>query len=373
MDDYENLPSAFAFDNPSANYLPSPHFHHNASNNNNYGYGDDAEVCESLTSLKDELHNSIKIDLNPDPTLGVSNAGYGDDTDVCESITSLKDELQNVMKNSRSGSLNNALSSDASKGNKRSGSLQLPTQGSEASPKVPPRTLRSGSLNVPGYGIDSDVCLSITSLKDEVQNISINLSSTKSDLPPTVPGYGLDSEVCESITSLKDIQFHIPSTPGYGVDSEVCQSITSLKDELQNGLKIGNLELADTLHEESHSDRESGSGHTSAGGSGDDPERPPSPSSTNSYEPDRRYLNQDEFDEEYDAVERPHKSVRDFVSYFCNGCECSGHSIKKKMCALFPILQLPKYYKVPGDLISDLIAGLTVGIMHVPQGKSIKV
>ena len=35
---------------------------------------------------------------------------------------------------------------------------------------------------------------------------------------------------------------------------------------------------------------------------------------------------------------------------------------------LFPFLNTLRDYTVKEDLVSDLIAGLTVGVMHVPQG-----
>ena len=99
--------------------------------------------------------------------------------------------------------------------------------------------------------------------------------------------------------------------------------------------------------------------------SGDDITRDDRPN----IEINRDLLNQQEFDEEFKAAERPYKSLRQFFSEMKSGCECNSRCFKKKMCNLFPIVKLPKYYDMPDDLINDTIAGLTVGIMQIPQGE----
>ena len=38
------------------------------------------------------------------------------------------------------------------------------------------------------------------------------------------------------------------------------------------------------------------------------------------------------------------------------------------MFNLFPFLTIMKDYNIRTDLSGDIIAGLTVGIMHIPQG-----
>jgi len=49
-------------------------------------------------------------------------------------------------------------------------------------------------------------------------------------------------------------------------------------------------------------------------------------------------------------------------------CAPSGLCIKKLLLSLFPFIGIMSQYNVRRDLFSDIIAGLTVGIMHIPQG-----
>lgn len=49
-------------------------------------------------------------------------------------------------------------------------------------------------------------------------------------------------------------------------------------------------------------------------------------------------------------------------------CCCNGNNIGAKLLSLIPILTwLPKY-DWRGNLLSDMIAGATVTLMHIPQG-----
>ena len=50
-------------------------------------------------------------------------------------------------------------------------------------------------------------------------------------------------------------------------------------------------------------------------------------------------------------------------------CSCSWQGFSQFVFRLAPILQwLPKY-SVKNDLLADVTGGVTVGIMHIPQGK----
>jgi hypothetical protein len=51
---------------------------------------------------------------------------------------------------------------------------------------------------------------------------------------------------------------------------------------------------------------------------------------------------------------------------------CSSPSagcIKKRLLSLFPFIGIMKSYNVRTDLPSDIMSGLIVGIMHIPQGR----
>ena len=86
---------------------------------------------------------------------------------------------------------------------------------------------------------------------------------------------------------------------------------------------------------------------------------------------ERELLNQAEFDERYDVSPRPSKTLRESLRDTVADCECSGRCVKKKVTGLFPFLKIPMYYTMPTDFVNDLIAGLTVGVMQIPQGKTI--
>ena len=51
-----------------------------------------------------------------------------------------------------------------------------------------------------------------------------------------------------------------------------------------------------------------------------------------------------------------------------SSCACSGECLKKKAATWFPFLGVLRSYKVREWLLLDIVAGLTIGIMHVPQG-----
>lgn len=52
-----------------------------------------------------------------------------------------------------------------------------------------------------------------------------------------------------------------------------------------------------------------------------------------------------------------------------SSCSCSWHVVSRFLVSLAPIFQwLPKY-SIKENLVKDLSGGLTVGIMHIPQGE----
>jgi len=59
------------------------------------------------------------------------------------------------------------------------------------------------------------------------------------------------------------------------------------------------------------------------------------------------------------------EKCQEFVS---TTCSCSGGRGKKLCEKLFPFLRIYRKYKWKIDLPSDVIAGITVGIMQLPQG-----
>jgi len=60
------------------------------------------------------------------------------------------------------------------------------------------------------------------------------------------------------------------------------------------------------------------------------------------------------------------KTVKDVTS---NVPECSVECTRSFCTELFPFYGFMKKYKIRKYLLADFIAGLTVGIIHIPQGK----
>lgn len=84
------------------------------------------------------------------------------------------------------------------------------------------------------------------------------------------------------------------------------------------------------------------------------------------------YMTQDEFDELYQFQPRTKSRsyIRDFAHKFVRPCV----SLKKFLAFVYsfiPILEwLPKY-PWKEYILGDLMAGLTVGVIHVPQGRKV--
>ncbi|XP_053311746.1 solute carrier family 26 member 10-like [Spea bombifrons] len=64
-------------------------------------------------------------------------------------------------------------------------------------------------------------------------------------------------------------------------------------------------------------------------------------------------------------LERPPLKLRD---RFTRSCECSSHAFHKYLKRRIPIVGWLPRYKFRKWILGDLIAGLTVGIVHIPQG-----
>lgn len=65
-------------------------------------------------------------------------------------------------------------------------------------------------------------------------------------------------------------------------------------------------------------------------------------------------------------TEKP--SVKQQVTDYCRRC-MSKEKLKSCLHSNFPFVRNMRGYKITRDLPSDVISGLTVGIMQIPQGK----
>lgn len=80
----------------------------------------------------------------------------------------------------------------------------------------------------------------------------------------------------------------------------------------------------------------------------------------------REVVNQDDFDAVNDH-QRRHRSLAQQFRKICP-LQCSGACWVKFLRSVFPFVGiLAKYQKK--DVVGDVISGVTVGVMHIPQGK----
>ncbi|XP_036358676.1 sulfate transporter isoform X1 [Octopus sinensis] len=82
----------------------------------------------------------------------------------------------------------------------------------------------------------------------------------------------------------------------------------------------------------------------------------------------RPVYSQAKFDIGFEGSKRPNPTLKETIKQQVKSCKCSNACFTKFIIQLFPFLTIMKGYSLRHDLFSDIVAGLTVGIMHVPQG-----
>ena len=87
---------------------------------------------------------------------------------------------------------------------------------------------------------------------------------------------------------------------------------------------------------------------------------------------ERPVFSQQTFDEGFSPSARPQGSVSQYVRDSCAKCRPNKDCFVRFLFATFPFLTILQDYKIPGDLTGDIVSGLTVGIMHIPQGEGIE-
>ena len=85
---------------------------------------------------------------------------------------------------------------------------------------------------------------------------------------------------------------------------------------------------------------------------------------------ERTLFTQKTFDEAFEPGSRPSPTIKQRASRKISKYNCSGSCCRDFLFTLFPFLDIMKNYKIKQDLMGDVISGLTVGIMHIPQGRS---
>lgn len=80
----------------------------------------------------------------------------------------------------------------------------------------------------------------------------------------------------------------------------------------------------------------------------------------------RRFYSTEKIDEMYRRVKIPKKSVFEEIK---TNCFCSKKRIWTLLTTVVPSVKIISRYKVE-NILADLIGGLTVAILHVPQSIS---
>jgi hypothetical protein len=63
-----------------------------------------------------------------------------------------------------------------------------------------------------------------------------------------------------------------------------------------------------------------------------------------------------------------HGNVTEDVDSLPRSLSTSGDVIKAMIKSLFPFLTIMRGYSIRNDLPSDIMSGLIVGVIHIPQG-----
>ena len=83
---------------------------------------------------------------------------------------------------------------------------------------------------------------------------------------------------------------------------------------------------------------------------------------------ERSIYTQKNFDEDYEPSDRPTQTFKKIVKKKISKCHCTAQCCKTFLLKLFPFINILRQYNVRTDLSGDIVSGLTVGIMHIPQG-----
>ena len=81
----------------------------------------------------------------------------------------------------------------------------------------------------------------------------------------------------------------------------------------------------------------------------------------------RPVYTQAQFDKVITPTPKHSKTPGERVQEIRAKCQCSHKCARKAVSKVFPFVRILKGYS-RADFFSDLVAGLTVGIMHIPQG-----
>lgn len=83
---------------------------------------------------------------------------------------------------------------------------------------------------------------------------------------------------------------------------------------------------------------------------------------------DRPIFNQQKLDEGFGTRSRPQGSIKASFKKAFSKIAVSKACGKNLLYSIFPFISMLRTYNIKSDLPNDVVSGLTVGIMHIPQG-----
>lgn len=85
---------------------------------------------------------------------------------------------------------------------------------------------------------------------------------------------------------------------------------------------------------------------------------------------EQNVLSANKFRHEYRQEPKDHSVKQTCCMHVNSLCSCSGDGLVKGVQKTIPFIRIMKKYKPRTDLPNDIIAGFTVGVMQLPQGRS---
>ncbi|XP_060593517.1 prestin-like [Ruditapes philippinarum] len=79
-------------------------------------------------------------------------------------------------------------------------------------------------------------------------------------------------------------------------------------------------------------------------------------------------VTQADFEEKFPANARNSSTLKEAINRKLTKCKCSTLCIKHFVFSVLPCINIIRHYNLRRDLTGDIVGGLTVGIMHIPQG-----
>ena len=86
---------------------------------------------------------------------------------------------------------------------------------------------------------------------------------------------------------------------------------------------------------------------------------------------DRQVYSETELSSQYTAKKTPKPTIPQRAgNIFRDTCACSAKCWRDAVYQYLPFIRIMKKYNIKRDLVGDIVAGITVGIVQIPQGRT---